>query len=163
VLALGNWNRAAWGTWDRAAAASNATGVQAITASTRDTPQTRDGIAQETLDGARELRRLFGKPVLVQDLAIASYPDAAGARSQAEALRLLLACLAPLKAAGVVAILYRSFLDAAGMDTANYFGEAERHFGLARTALDLKPAALTWAEAVAGERAAPAQAADALC
>jgi hypothetical protein len=155
ALALGNWNPTDWTTWARAAAASDYTGLQALFGATRDAPDALATLANRTLAGARELRRDFGKPVLLDDLALSSYPEPDALAAQAGAVRQLLGCLAPLKAAGVQAILYRGFQDDPTMDLGNYYGLAERHFGLAwADGAGLKPAGIAWRDGVARERAA---------
>jgi hypothetical protein len=84
-------------------------------------------------------------------VAFSSYPEPDGLATQEKALDGFLSGLGPLKEAGVEAILYRSFLDAAGMD--GYYGEAERHFGLAWGGFDqLKPAGQAWLQGVNAER-----------
>jgi hypothetical protein len=153
VLALGNWNPADWPTWSRAAAASDFTGLQAMFGATRDPVVAQKTIVNRTVGGARQLQADFGKPVILHDLAFSSYPEPEGLAPQAATVRLFLDCLAPLKAAGVQAMLYRGLLDSPSMDLANYYGLAERHFGLAWPD-GLKPAGSAWLEGVQRERAA---------
>jgi hypothetical protein len=154
VLGIGNWNPAAWGTWDRAAAASDAVGLQALEGSAPGQVGRDPGLFDATLAGAQRLRDLFGKPVVLQDVAVPSAPDPATPATQSEALQPFVAHMAALRSAGVETILYRSFLDSPGMPLSGYFGEAERHFGLAAALTgDLKPAGQAW---LAGMRAAQA-------
>jgi hypothetical protein len=153
VLALGNWNPAAWTTWSQAAAASDFVGLQAMAGSTRDAPGVQQTLVNRTVAGARQIQADFGKPVILHDLAFSSYPEPDALDLQAATVRLLLECLAPLKAAGVQAMLYRGLQDNPAMDLGNYYGLAERHFGLAWVD-SLKPAGIAWLEGVLRERAA---------
>lgn len=148
VLPFGNWNRAAWADWDEAASASDAIGVQAMRASTRHTPAEYRDAYEETLAGAQAAQRLFGKPVWVHDIAMSTYGGDEGA--QAAELSEFFDGRSALQAAGVEGLVYRSWHDT-GMSTANYFGEAERHWGLARGGDD-KPAARIWTAGVSSAR-----------
>lgn len=154
VLGLGGWYPEAWGTWDRAAAASDAVGVQAMAGSAAHPEGMLDpGLFGETLDGARRLRELFGKPLVLQDVAVPSAPSPASEGTQAAALVPFLDNLTELKALDVDAILYRSFVDDPSAPLGNYFGESERHFGLAESGTGrLKPAGQAWVGAMQAER-----------
>lgn len=156
VLALGTWGTEHWGTWDRAAAASDAVGVQAMRASTVDSKKGYMGAFDATLKAAHKAQETFGKPVFVQDVALSSYPDKTYAKHQATALSPFFDRMDELKAAGVEAVVYRSWRDAKNMDTKNYYGKAERSWGLAESDGDLKPAAKVWKKGVKAERADPA-------
>lgn len=152
VLPFGNWNSGAWTTFDRAAAASDYTGVQGMRGSTHDSATSATGLFSATLAGAKTLQSDFGKPVILQDIAVSSYPEPAWLTTQADALRGFTTGMSQLKAAGVQAILYRALADQPGMDTANYYGQAERHWGLGWSATSLKPAGKLWVAAVQAER-----------
>lgn len=157
VLGLGNWYPSAWATWDRAAAASDYVGVQALAGSTHDSPEEVVELADETLEGVRMARSLFGKPVIVQDVAISSYPEPDHLETQAEAVARFAKTLPALRQEGVEAVLYRAFLDAPNMNLANHYAEAERHWGLAwHDTGELKPAGATWLAAILKARASPA-------
>lgn len=156
VLALGNWFPQAWPTWDRAAAASDFVGIQAMAASTRDDEERTRALVESTLDGVTRLRELFGKPVFLQDVAVSSYPEPDHLDAQEEALRRFAAALPEMQAAGVEAVVYRSFLDIPDMALDNHFAEAERHWGLAwHDSGELKPAGEAWMEAVQKARLPP--------
>jgi hypothetical protein len=150
VLGFGNWNLPAWETWDRAAAASDAMGLQALAGASGHGPE--GTLFEATLAGAQRLKDLFGKPVVLGDVAAASGPDPATPATQAAALDPFLGHLAELREAGVEAILYRSLADSPGVPLANFFGEAERHFGLATVGGALKPAGEAWLAAIRSER-----------
>lgn len=152
VLGFGGWNPQAWETWDRAAQASDAIGLQAL-AGSASAEGPAGSLFNTTLEGAIRLRELFGKPVVIDDLAVPSAPDPATPVTQYEALVPFLAGAAQLQEAGVEAILYRSFTDNPGVPLTHYYGEAERHFGLAEAGTGaLKPAGEAWAHAIRFER-----------
>lgn len=158
VLGLGNWRQDTWATWDRAAAASDFVGVQALAGSTRDAPEKQVGLADATLAGVERLRELFAKPIVVQDVAVSSYPEPDHLGTQAEALLRFAERMPDLRAAGVEAVIYRSFVDVPDMNLANHYREAERHWGLAwHDTGELKPGGEAWVKAVqkAREPAAP--------
>ena len=149
VLGFGNWESRAWGTFDRAAAASDYVGLQAMAASTRHDKEFHLGLADETVEGAERLHVLFDKPVVVQDVAVSSYPEPESLETQEEALLRFAASLPALREAGVEAVIYRSFLDVPDMALGNHFAEAERHWGLAwHDTGELKPAGRAWIQAI---------------
>jgi hypothetical protein len=149
VLGIGNWYPQAWVTWDRAAAASDYVGLQALAGSTHDDEERTLELATRTLDGVQRLRELFGKPVIIQDVAVSSYPEPDRLETQGEALARFAGELPALQEAGVMAVLYRSFLDVPEMALHNHYAEAERHWGLAwHDTGVLKPAGEAWMAAV---------------
>jgi hypothetical protein len=156
VLGLGNWWPQSWATWDQAAAASDYVGLQALVGSTRDAPEEFDRLADATLDGVLRLRELFGKPVVVQDVAVSSYPEPDNLGAQANAMAKFAETLPALRDAGVEAVIYRAFLDAPTMALHNHYAEAERHWGLAwHDTGELKPAGETWMAAIQKAREPP--------
>ena len=154
VMALGNWNSAAWGTFDRFAAASDMVGIQGMRGSTRDSDAHYEDIYDQTLTGAQLLKAKFGKPVILTDIALSSYPESGYTQRQADNLQRFFTGMPELQAAGVTAMIYRSWLDSPNMDLANYYGAAERHWGLA-TATGTKPAGDVWVAGVLAARSAP--------
>lgn len=154
VMALGNWNSAAWGNFDRTAAASDYVGIQGMRGSTRDSEASYDNLYEATLSGANKLKTLFNKPIVIQDVALSSYPEPYYLNKQANELSQFFSGLPALKTAGVEAILYRTWQDNPNMDLANYYGEAERHWGMTQAySGEYKPAASVWIEGVKAERA----------
>lgn len=151
VLSLGSWNTGAWSTWDRAAQASDAIGLQGLRGTTRDSAQHYDNLYKDTLNYARTAQTLFGQPIFLQDIGLSSYPEPQYLSEQAEGLQRFFTGMPDLKAAGVEAIIYRSWRDT-NMDLANYYGEAERHWGLAWGGGTYKPAAQVWIDGVKAER-----------
>jgi hypothetical protein len=156
VLGFGNWGRATWSTFDRAAAASQFMGVQSMRASTRDSLATYQGAVADVLAGARDLQRLFHKPVIVHDLAFASYTEPGWLKHQSDLVASLFRSVPDLKAAGVQGINYRGYEDSPTATTVEFYGEAERHFGLRWSANHTaKPAFTAWRDGVLKERGAP--------
>lgn len=160
VLGFGNWASSAWGTFDQAAAASDLVGVQALAGSTRDPEHEHLELVDHTLNAVRHLQELFGKPLVVTDVAVSSYPEPDHLEVQQEALARFAMRMPELQEAGVQAVIYRSFLDVPDMALANHYAEAERHWGLAwHGSGELKPGGEAWLAAVMKARAPPAQAA----
>jgi PKD repeat protein len=152
VLSLGNWNTPAWSTWDRAAAASDYIGLQGMRGSTRDSSSHYDNLYEDTLSGAQYAKQLFKRPVFLQDLALSSYPEPEYVSRQASELQQFFTGMNALKDAGVVAMIYRSWINSDHMDLANYYGQAERHWGLAYSDGTRKPSADVWIDGVKAER-----------
>ena len=155
VLSFGNWNDDAWPIWDRAAAASDYVGVQALTASTRHDGAHQVALAESTLKAAQRLHEVFQKPVILQDVGISTYQGPDQLEIQADALQAFADRFGDFQDAGVEAILYRALKDTPSATTAEYFGEAERHWGLAWTDGTLKPGGETWVAAVREVRGLP--------
>lgn len=154
VMALGNWGHSSWGTWDRTAAASDYVGIQGMRGSTRQSATDYATLYEKTLEGAQVAKAKFGKPVFLQDIAMSTYPEPEYLKRQADEMKDFFAHTADLKAAGVQALIYRSWLDTPTMDTANWYGEAERHWGLNwHGNATLKPAGHVWVEGVKADRA----------
>jgi hypothetical protein len=150
VLGFGNWYPEGWTTFDRAVEASDAVGLQAIVASTRDDLGDADELYQETLEGARRMKDTFGKPVVIHDVAVSSYPEPRHRDEQALVLRAFFDGIGALQEAGVEGIIYRSWKDTE-MSSENHFGQAEDHWGLTSGDGTGKPARDVW---VAGVRQA---------
>lgn len=133
VLGFGNWGREDWPVFDRAAASADEIGLQLMRGSRRDGPDAIRNAPDSLLDGAREAQRLFRKPIFVTDIALSSHGGPAYEQAQADAIRRLFEIGPGLEEAGVHALVYRSLLDNPSADTSDYYGEAERHFGLVWT------------------------------
>jgi expansin (peptidoglycan-binding protein) len=152
VLPFGNWRSWDWHTFDRAAQAADYVGLQGMRGSTQNSWDSYHDLYEETLEGSEKLQSVFDQPIFLQDIALSSYPD--WEQAQADELRDFFAGMDELKAAGVEAMVYRSWFDSTHADTNNYYGEAERHWGLVNTDTgDWKPAADVWVEGVQAERA----------
>ncbi|MHB1262530.1 MAG: PKD domain-containing protein [Thermoplasmatota archaeon] len=159
VMALGNWGQTSWGTWDRTAAASDYTGIQGMRGSTRQSATDYMTLYEKTLEGAKVLNAKFGKPIILQDIALSTYPEPDYLDRQASEIKDFFTHSADLKAQGVEAMLYRSWTDTPTMDTANWYGEAERHWGLTWHGNGtLKPGGQAYIAGVKAERAAAATA-----
>jgi hypothetical protein len=152
VLGFGNWGQSSWGNFRGAIAASDYLGIQLLRSSVRDSASYLQAV--DTLVGAaRHLQRSFGKPSMVIDLALSSYPDQRFEAHQAAVLTELFARLAELKQAGVRALIWRQIKDDPGFDASNYHGMAERYWGLLRADGSAKPAFAAFLEGVKGEAA----------
>lgn len=152
VLGLGNWGQWEWNTWDRAAAASDYVGLQAMRGSTQDSKASYYGVVDHTLAGAKKIKSLFGQPVFLTDVALSSYPYREYKHHQAAVLGEFFDRLPELKQAGVVAFVYRSFQNNPSYDPNEYYGRAEGGWGLALADGRWKPAMSVWIDGVKAER-----------
>lgn len=143
-IGFGNWNPDWWPLFDRAAAAGDFVGLQSLVSFTRHTQGDHERFFGATLQGAGRLSELFQKPVVLDDVGISTWPEPGGLDWQAQLVGQFVDGEADLWHAGVSAVLYRSWQDAAGMPLEHYFGEGERHFGLAWSDGRAKPAGETW-------------------
>jgi hypothetical protein len=153
VLGLGNWGSAQWYTWDRAAGASDFVGLQGMRAYTRHDDAQYYGVVQETRDGADKVKRLFGKPIVLTDIALGSYKHVNHVEDQAAVLQRFFDRLGDLKADGVRVFIYRAMYDNPDYNVNEYFGPAEATWGLIRADGEWKPAMQVWRQGVWNERA----------
>jgi hypothetical protein len=153
VLGFGNWQSGDWGTFDRAAAASQMVGLQAMRGSTQDSSAAYDGLYDATLTGVRKLSGLFHKPIMLTDVALSSYPEPGYLTMQRDNLQKFFTGLPELRDAGVRAMVYRSWADSPDMSTANHYGEGERHWGLVHSGGSQKSAAKVWVDGLKAVRA----------
>jgi hypothetical protein len=152
VLGFGNWGSSQWKHFDRAVAEADMVGTQLLQSSVRDRATYMSAV-DTVLAGTRTLHNLFRKPVLLIDFTVSSYPDKTYEAAQAEVVKQLFDRLPALKAAGLEGIIWRKLVDDPKFDTANYHGEAERHWGLIRADGSVKTAYATFVSGVAEERA----------
>jgi PKD repeat protein len=132
VLGFGNWGSTHWKTFDRAAAASDMVGVQGMRGSTKQSQADMYTLYDGLLSGVKTLGSTFpGKPIMLTDIAVSSYPEPSYVTVQAGVLKEVFDNLGTLRSLGVQAMVYRSWKDSPSMDTANYYGQAERHWGVA--------------------------------
>jgi PKD repeat protein len=156
VLGFGNWGSQYWGNFDRAAAACDMVGIQGMRGSTRQSQADMFTLYDGLLAGVKSLETTFpGEPIMLTDIAVSSYPEPDYLAVQRDVLKEVFDNLGVLKSHGVQAIVYRSWMDSPGMDTANWYGMAERYWGLANSA-GLKPSAQVWIDGVKAERAGSA-------
>jgi hypothetical protein len=156
VLGFGNWGSGDWHNFDRAAAASQMVGLQGMRASTKDSATSYDNLYAATLSGVKTLSSLFHKPVLLTDIALSSYSEPDYLTRQRDSLQRFFTGMQALRDYGVQGIVYRSWNDAPGMSTANYYGEAERHWGLAHSDGSKKASAAAWVGGVKAVRSGAA-------
>jgi hypothetical protein len=148
VLGFGNWDSGKWGNFDRAAAASDLVGLQAMRGSTKDSSTAYNAVYDSTLSGVKTLQSLFRKPIMLTDVALSSYPEPGYLSMQRDNLQKFFTGMPALQAAGVNSMIYRSWKDTPTMDLANYYGQAERHWGLTWSDGALKPAGKVWVDGV---------------
>ena len=153
TLGFGNWGAANWGVFDRAAGASTYVGIQAMRASTRDSLTTYTGVVSSLLTSVKTLKSKFGKPVFITDIALSSHSEPTWLKHQGSTMKSFMDRRAEFKAAGAVAMMYRGLYDAPNANLNEYYGEGERHFGLAWSANKTwKPAMKSWVAGIKAER-----------
>lgn len=150
ALGLGNWGHHAWDTWDRAAGTADLVSIQGMRGSTQDDRSTYRSLVDQTKRGIERADALFGEPVILSDLALSSYPEPDYTQEQADELTELFDRSDELAQAGLVGVVYRAFHDDPNAMTAEYYGEAEEHWGLVRDDGSEKPALDVWIEGVRG-------------
>lgn len=154
ALGFGNWNSQYWGTFDRAVAAMNKTAFQTMRASTRDSVTGYLGAVDAIADATSRLRATFpGKAVLLHDLALSSYTEPTWAVHQEDVVQTLFLRVGSLRSAGLEGIIYRALNDNPNANPANYYGQAERHWGLRHADGSPKIALNDWVEGVRAVRA----------
>lgn len=149
VLGFGSWKSHLYGTFAPAAAACDLVGFQMMRGSTQDSVAEMRATPAAVWEHLGALRKAFGKPVLLTDLALATHGG--WEREQEAALRALGADLAKLRGAGLAGIVLRDVRDDPAAPTWEYYGIAERTFGLAYADGRPKPA---WDDWVAAARSA---------
>lgn len=152
VLGFGNWGSSEWWRFDRAVNAMDMVGFQTMRGSTRDSYTSYVGAVDAILSATKKLDATFGKPVLLHDFALSSYPEPTYAGHQESVIKSFFARLGELKAAGLQGVIYRTMRDT-NMDTANYYGQAERWWGFEHQDGSDKPALDNWVNGVKAERA----------
>lgn len=154
ALGFGNWGPGDWWRFDRAVAAVDYTGLQTMRASTRDSRDAYLGAPAALEYGASRLHKLFGKPIVVHDVALATY---GGFEDEQEtALKDLFGRVGRLDGMGVKGIVYRALRDNPGANGAEYYGAAEATFGLIRSDGSWKPAMDDWVNSVKSLRSGAA-------
>lgn len=155
VLGYGSWGESAWGKFPKAIAASDMVGFQIMRASTDPSHQ---GDAMTYYRGAPDkiasvlahIRTLSpGKDAFLYDVALSSYPDASWERAQNDTLSQIFARRAEYAENGLRGLVYREVRNV-NMSPANYFGYAEREWGLKNQSGAPKLAWSTWLAAASG-------------
>jgi PKD repeat protein len=153
VMSLGNWDSKDWVTWDRTATAADLVGIQGMRGSTRQSATDYATLFEGVLSGSKTLQSDFHKPIILQDIALSTYPEPDYLDNQASELQQFFAQMGDLRATGVQGLVYRSWLDSPSMSTANYYGEAERHWGVAWAGNGTQKAGgHVWVDGVKAER-----------
>lgn len=158
ALGLGGWAPQFWGTWDRAMEASDVISVQLMRGATVDDRDTYLSSAETLAEHAERAHELSGKPVLVTDIALATWPEPEYRDEQDQVVGDLLKdeTMSRLKAAHVEGIIYRAIIDEPTATTAEYYGQAETTWGLVDEDGTPKPALETWVQGIQEERRDPA-------
>lgn len=144
VLGFGNWGQSNWERFPKAIAASDLLGFQTMRGSTRDSLASYQGAVDAIRNASAYLNGRFAKPTLLHDLALSSYPEPTYLAYQEAEVKELFARKDELAGVGLVGVVYRGLRDNPGMDLANYYGEAERHWGLQYADGSAKPALQHW-------------------
>ncbi len=152
ILGFGNWGRPQWRNFDRAAAAADLLGTQALRSSIRDA-STYLSSANDLLEGARYNQLTFHKPTFITDVAFSSYPEPSYSNDQDTVVRDIFARIDEFRAAGVEGMIWRMLVDDPKFDTNNYHGEAERHWGLLHADGSPKPAFAPFLNGLLAEKA----------
>ncbi len=154
ALGFGNWGRHTWDTFDRAAQASDMISLQGLRASTQDAQAHYRDVVDETLRGIKTADRLFDRPTLLTDLGLSTYPEPKYLEQQKHELWELFDRMDELRAAGLTGVIYRAFFDNPQANTDEYYGQAEKHWGLAwENNRSVKPAFWVWKDGVQAVRA----------
>ncbi len=157
ALGLGGWAPQFWDTWDRAMDASDAISLQLMRGATRDSRSTYLSAPATLVDHAETAHELSGKPVMVTDIALATWPEPEYRDEQAQVIEGLFDNMSELKAAGVEALIYRAIVDEPTATTAEYYGQAETTWGLVDESGAAKPALDVWVQGIEEERREPAK------
>jgi hypothetical protein len=151
VIGFGNWGSQHWTRFDRAVGEADIVGTQLLQSSLRDRATYLSAV-DTVVASTKTLQRLFRKPVLLIDFVMSSYPDRTYEAHQAAVVKELFERLPELKAAGLEGVIWRMLKDDPRFDTANYHGEAERHWGLLRADGSAKVAYAAFVAGIAAER-----------
>jgi hypothetical protein len=156
VVGFGAWGETSWGLFPKTIASADYMGFQIMRASTRDNEATYRATPDVVAKMVATTKSVgHGKPSILYDLALASYPDAHWAQVQADTLSGILARRAEYAANGLAAIVYRGTGDSPKADTTDYFGLAETTFGLKKADGTPKPAWGVWIRAGGGSAPPP--------
>ena len=139
VVGFGNWGQVHWKRFNKAIAAADMLGTMSLQSSVRDKATYLSG-ADHLLEAARYFQKTFGKPTFITDVGFSSYPETSYEAAQAKVVAAIFDRMPELKAAGVEGMVWRMLTDDPKFDTANYHGQAERHWGLLHADGSPKPA-----------------------
>lgn len=156
ALGLGGWAPQFWDTWDRAMDASDVVSLQLMRGATQDSQSTYLSAPSTLVNHAGKAQELSGKPVMITDIALATWPEPGYRDEQAQVIEGLFGNMSELKAAGVEVVIYRAIVDEPSATTAEYYGEAETTWGLIDEDGTPKPALDAWVQGIQQERRDPA-------
>ena len=152
VLGYGAWGESSWGKFPKAIAASDMIGFQIMRASTdpshqHDAMQYYLGAPDKVASVLTYIRTLSpGKNAFLYDVALSSYPDMTWERAQNDTLSELMSRRGEYAENGLRGLVYREVRNT-NMSPANYFGYAEREWGLKNQSGAPKLAWQTWVNA----------------
>ncbi|HVM46002.1 MAG TPA: PKD domain-containing protein, partial [Candidatus Thermoplasmatota archaeon] len=157
VLGYGAWGESSWGRFPKAIGASDMIGFQIMRASTDPVYQSGTsgmtyyrGAPDKIASVLTHIRSLSpSKEAFLYDVALSSYPDATWERAQNDTLADILARRGEYAENGLRGIVYREIRNT-NMSPANYFGWAEREWGLKNQSGAPKLAWSTWVTAAGG-------------
>lgn len=159
AIGFGNWGQSEWRNFDRAVGASDYTGFQLLRGSTHESWDAYTRAVDTIGTAAATLKSTFGKPVLLHDVSLSSYPEPNWMYAQDQVLKGMFSRLGELEGKGLQGVIYRSVRDNPNFDTRNYYGYAERYWGLKHHDASAKPGWWTWVNGIkAHGAAAPAPA-----
>ncbi len=158
ALGLGGWAPQFWDAWDRAMDASDVISVQLMRGATVDDRDTYLSSAETLAEHAEQAHELSGKPVMITDIALATWPEPEYRDEQAQVIGDLFEdeTMSRFKAAQVDGIIYRAIVDQPSATTAEYYGQAETTWGLVDEDGTPKPALDVWVQGIQEERDDPA-------
>lgn len=149
VVGFGAWAEQNWQQFPKTIAVSEYVGYQMMRASTKDTETSYRAAADRSAYLSNYIAQQFNKPSFLYDVALSSYPDDHWKTVQAETLDAIFSKLVTSGNTGLQGVVYRSLNDHY-MSPANYYGEAESHWGLRTSDGTAKPAFDVWVKHARG-------------
>jgi len=99
-------------------------------------------VDEKVLSTATYAKSTFGKPSILHDLALSSYPSSTWESKQRDEVKAIVARSPEYASAGLVAVVWRMYKD--DPDMTGYFGAAEKYWGMKRADGSNKPAWDAW-------------------
>lgn len=150
AIGFGTWGTDKWGRFPKAIAGADYVGFQAMGGSTRQTKDSYLRTDEKIETTARFIRDNFGKPSLLHDVSMASYPHPDWLYVQEDFMEQLTARFGTLASLGVVGVVYREYKDS-GLNY-EYYGPAEGYMGLFKKDGVAKPAFKDWVDGIKAHR-----------
>ncbi|QQG40119.1 MAG: glycosyltransferase [Candidatus Aenigmatarchaeota archaeon] len=140
VIGFGNWNQDAWATFAPAIRSADMVGYQSVVISTQASSRDFADLPENAIAASKKLRP-YGKPIVLFDLAVSTYPHMEALQN--DTLSEFFSKAPQLSAAGTRIVIYRHFVDATA-----YVPSEEMHWGLVYGNGTKKPAYQTWINGV---------------